>query len=86
MPVSGFPNQTACVPYFYSRESNLSAIRATQEDEMGQLYLTNVDFLKNGIPASVIAALVCVTLSLSSSIDRTLIAWHDRWSHRLVMH
>jgi phosphate transporter len=78
MPVSGFPNQTACVPYFYSRESNLFAIRATQEDEMGQLYLTNVDFLKNGIPASVIAALVCVTLSLSSSIDRTLIAWYDR--------
>lgn len=26
---------------------------------MGQLYLTNVDFLKNGVPASVIAALVC---------------------------
>lgn len=25
---------------------------------MGQLYLTNVDFLKNGVPASVIAALV----------------------------
>ncbi|PSS34029.1 hypothetical protein PHLCEN_2v1933 [Hermanssonia centrifuga] len=32
MPVSGFPNQTA----------------ATQEDDMGQLYLSNVDFLKNG--------------------------------------
>ena len=25
---------------------------------MGQLYLTNVDFLKNGVPASIIAALV----------------------------
>ena len=25
---------------------------------MGQLYLTNVDFLKNGVPASVIAAFV----------------------------
>jgi phosphate transporter len=46
MPVSGFPNQTA----------------ATQEDEMGQLYLTNVDFLKNGVPASVIAALVVASL------------------------
>ncbi|KAN0133328.1 sodium/sulfate symporter [Lactarius tabidus] len=46
MPVSGFPNQTA----------------ATQEDEMGQLYLTNVDFLKNGVPASVVAALVVASL------------------------
>jgi hypothetical protein len=31
---------------------------------MGQLYLTNVDFLKNGVPASVIAALVWVALTL----------------------
>ncbi|KAI9456787.1 SPX-domain-containing protein [Russula earlei] len=46
MPVSGFPNQTA----------------ATQEDEMGHLYLTNVDFLKNGVPASVLAALVVASL------------------------
>ncbi|CCM02295.1 uncharacterized protein FIBRA_04383 [Fibroporia radiculosa] len=46
MPVSGFPNQTA----------------ANQEDEMGQLYLSNVDFLKNGVPASVIAMLVVATL------------------------
>ncbi|KAM5544077.1 hypothetical protein V8D89_002263 [Ganoderma adspersum] len=46
MPVSGFPNQTA----------------ATQEDEMGQLYLSNVDFLKNGVPASIIATLVVSTI------------------------
>jgi len=46
MPVSGFPNQTA----------------ATQEDDMGQLYLTNIDFLKNGVPASIIAALVVSTV------------------------
>ncbi|KAF9477734.1 Sodium/sulfate symporter [Pholiota conissans] len=46
MPVSGFPNQTA----------------ATQEDELGELYLSNVDFLKNGVPASVIATLVVSTL------------------------
>ncbi|KAJ7053590.1 SPX domain-containing protein [Mycena amicta] len=46
MPVSGFPNQTA----------------AQQEDELGQLYLTNVDFLKNGVPASVIATLVVATI------------------------
>ena len=25
---------------------------------MGQLYLTNIDFLKNGVPASVIATMV----------------------------
>ena len=31
---------------------------ATQEDELGQLYLSNMDFFKNGVPASVIAALV----------------------------
>jgi len=46
MPVSGFPNQTA----------------ATQEDDMGQRYLTNTDFLKNGVPASIIAAVVVVTV------------------------
>ena len=43
---------------FHSGGENPFSIRATQEDEMGQLYLTNVDFLKNGVPASVIAALV----------------------------
>jgi len=31
---------------------------ANQEDEMGQLYLSNIDFLKNGVPASAIAAFV----------------------------
>jgi phosphate transporter len=46
MPVSGFPNQLA----------------AAQEDDLGQVYLTNVDFLKNGIPASIIAALVVSTV------------------------
>lgn len=46
MPVSGFPNQTA----------------ATQEDDLGRLYLSNVDFLKNGVPASIIATLVVATV------------------------
>lgn len=46
MPVSGFPNQTA----------------AQQENDLGELYLTNVDFLKNGVPASIIATLVVSTL------------------------
>jgi len=46
MPVSGFPNQTA----------------ANQEDEMGQLYLSNIDFLKNGVPASIIAMMVVATV------------------------
>jgi len=48
MPVSGFPNQTA----------------ANQEDDMGQLYLSNVDFLKNGVPASVIAMMVVATVGV----------------------
>jgi beta-N-acetylglucosaminidase len=34
--------------------------RAAQENEVGELYLTNVDFLKNGVPASVIATLVSI--------------------------
>ncbi|KZT57927.1 Sodium/sulfate symporter [Calocera cornea HHB12733] len=46
MPVSGFPNQTA----------------ANQEDEVGRRYLTNIDFLKNGVPASVMAAIVVATV------------------------
>ncbi|KAG5721703.1 hypothetical protein E4T56_gene11189 [Termitomyces sp. T112] len=46
MPVSGFPNQTA----------------ATQEDELGELYLSNVDFLKNGVPASIVATIVVSTV------------------------
>ncbi|KAF8547929.1 Sodium/sulfate symporter [Imleria badia] len=46
MPVSGFPNQLA----------------AAQEDDLGQVYLTNIDFLKNGIPASIIATLVVSTV------------------------
>ncbi|PFH46462.1 hypothetical protein AMATHDRAFT_69824 [Amanita thiersii Skay4041] len=49
MPVSGFPNQTA----------------ATQEDELGENYLTNVDFLKNGVPASMMAALVVSTVGFA---------------------
>ena len=61
MPVSGFPNQTACVLcHPCHRSSFLTALpfSATQEDDMGQLYLTNIDFLKNGVPASVIATMV----------------------------
>lgn len=37
---------------------SLCMISAAQEDELGRLYLTNVDFLKNGVPASIIATLV----------------------------
>jgi len=46
LPVSGFPNQTA----------------ASQEDEMGNLYLTTGDFLKSGIPASIIATFIVATV------------------------
>lgn len=55
MPVSGFPNQTA----------------ATQEDELGELYLSNVDFLKNGVPASIIATIIVATIGfLLMTADR----------------
>lgn len=33
-------------------------ISAAQEDDLGRLYLTNMDFLKNGVPASIVATLV----------------------------
>lgn len=38
---------------------------------MGQLYLTNVDFLKNGVPASIIAALVRPFLAMVLDIQHT---------------
>lgn len=31
---------------------------------MGQLYLTNIDFLKNGVPASIVAAAVNIIFSI----------------------
>jgi len=49
LPVSGFPNQTA----------------ASQEDEVGNLYLGTEDFMKNGVPASIIAAIVVATVGYS---------------------
>ena len=42
----------------FAESAHAGVCRATQEDDMGQLYLTNVDFLKNGVPASIIAMLV----------------------------
>ncbi|ORY69413.1 SPX domain-domain-containing protein [Leucosporidium creatinivorum] len=46
LPISGFPN--------------LQAINV--EDDMGQRYLEPSDFFKNGIPASVIAVIVVITV------------------------
>ncbi|KAI5476710.1 phosphate transporter [Pseudohyphozyma bogoriensis] len=46
LPISGFPN--------------LQAINV--EDDMGQRYLEPSDFFKNGIPASVVAVVVIVTV------------------------
>ncbi|GAA5886837.1 hypothetical protein JCM16303_005724 [Sporobolomyces ruberrimus] len=46
LPVSGFPN--------------LQAI--SLEDDVGQPYLTPVDFFKNGVPASIFATTIVVTL------------------------
>ena len=50
---------------------------------MGQLYLTNVDFLKTGVPASVIAALVALPSFID--IQNSLTTWYNRWSHHSVM-
>jgi len=45
IPVSGFLNQFAID-------------RAAQENDPGQVYLTNIDFLENGIPGSTIATMI----------------------------
>lgn len=54
-----------CIPFsFFSCSDTFTHccfhtnLRATQEDELGELYLDNTDFLKNGVPASIIATLV----------------------------
>ncbi|KAF9949116.1 low-affinity phosphate transporter [Mortierella alpina] len=46
LPVSGFPNMNAIM----------------MEDEMGQQYLSTSDFLKAGVPSSVVACFTVVTL------------------------
>ncbi|GJJ78406.1 phosphate transporter [Entomortierella parvispora] len=46
LPVSGFPNMNA----------------VAQEDEMGQPYLKTMDFLKSGVPLSIMATLCVVTI------------------------
>ncbi|KAF9572093.1 low-affinity phosphate transporter [Mortierella alpina] len=46
LPVSGFPNMNAIM----------------MEDEMGQQYLDTTDFLKVGVPSSVVACIAVVTL------------------------
>ena len=59
-----FPKPTCvrCIPLHFVWLALMRRIywfaRAAQEDDLGQVYLTNVDFLKNGIPASIIATLV----------------------------
>ena len=46
LPVSGFPNMTAI----------------TQENKLGQRFIGASDFLKNGIPASILATAVIVSV------------------------
>jgi hypothetical protein len=38
---------------------------------MGQLYLTNIDFLKNGVPASIIAMLVSLCWVFYQTVGRS---------------
>jgi hypothetical protein len=79
MPVSGFPNQTASVPTTLhvlchtGSPDSLGFFSATVEDELGELYLSNVDFLKNGVPASIIATLVSLLFFYSSPHPRYLL-------------
>jgi hypothetical protein len=57
-------SQSDSVRQLYERSGTLVDFvfhRATQTDDVGELYLSNVDFLKNGVPASIIAAIVCTT-------------------------
>lgn len=54
LPVSGFPNMTAI----------------TQENKLGHRFINANDFLRNGIPASVLAAFMIVTIGYA--IMRTL--------------
>lgn len=46
LPVSGFPNMNAI----------------SQENELGQAYLSTKDFLRNGIPSSVFTMLCVATI------------------------
>lgn len=47
----------------------LRRISATQEDALGEFYLSNVDFLKNGVPASIIATAVSLSSARSKIVD-----------------
>lgn len=68
-------------------------IRATQENELGELYLSNVDFLKNGVPASIVATVVrviyCVwiiyrllTNPATGCLDRRILTDEAHWVSR----
>jgi len=66
-------------------------ISAAQEDELGRLYLSNVDFLKNGVPASIIATLVrgvsCNRDVLTDVLLGSCHCWfHSHDSHRVCFH
>jgi phosphate transporter len=52
LPVSGFPNMTAVM----------------LEDQVGRNYLSNIDFVKVGIPATILATLVAVSVGYGISL------------------
>ncbi|KAG0252916.1 low-affinity phosphate transporter [Mortierella polycephala] len=56
LPVSGFPNMNAIM----------------MEDEVGQQYLNTADFLKVGVPSSVVACVVIITLGYGLM---TILGW-----------
>ncbi len=52
---------------------------ATQENELGELYLSNVDFLKNGVPASIIATLVSLLFINISTLYDAFVGCVNCW-------
>ena len=63
-------------------------VSANQEDDMGQLYLSNVDFLKNGVPASFIAMMVVATIGflLMEAIGYVLVRPSHPVSIMIIFH
>lgn len=60
LPVSGFPNMNAI----------------SMVDEMGREYLTTADFLRNGVPSSILALLVVTTLGY---LLMTVVGYWSSW-------
>jgi len=79
LPVSGFPNMTAYVIQQPLAEMTLTC-RITQENKLGQRFIGATDFLKNGIPASILATFVSLE-NMSRRTTLTVDYRYDRIRH-----